>query len=316
MANLAKIQTKVRRLTKAVSEAQLSTPELNEYINDFMLYEMPEQLRTFNLRKNFTFYTQPNVDTYTTDSTTELVDFKQNYLNVHQPFYLGGNEIAFTQSQTLFYGSYPQQQYLLNIGSGNGIVTNFSGTLSSFPVLRNKVLFTCVAVDNSGLRLYDDGNGNLQGDIGAASTINYLTGAYNITFNQAPLAASTVYAQIIHYQASKPDTILFFEDTFTLRPVPDGVYAVTFEVEARPTALANPLDELEIFEWWNYIAHGAALSIFEDRGDTDSMQELMPRFVELRNQIERRTIQQYSDQRTETIFSVNRYTNISPFNRR
>lgn len=316
MANLAKIQTKVRRLTKAVSEAQLSTPELNEYINDFMLYEMPEQLRTFNLRKNFTFYTQPNVDTYTTDSTTELVDFKQNYLNVHPPFYLGGNEIAFTQSQTLFYGSYPQQQYLLNIGSGNGIVTNFSGTLSSFPVLRNKVLFTCVAVDNSGLRLYDDGNGNLQGDVGAASTINYLTGAYNITFNQAPLAASTVYAQVIPYQASKPDTILFFEDTFTLRPVPDGVYAVTFEVEARPTALANPLDELEIFEWWNYIAHGAALSIFEDRGDTDSMQALMPRFVELRNQVERRTIQQYSDQRAETIFSVNRYTNISPFNRR
>lgn len=316
MANLAKIQTKVRRLTKAVSEAQLSTANLNDYINDFMLYDMPEQLRTFNLRKNFTFYTQPNVDTYTTGTTTELANFKQDKLNVHPPFFIGGTEVAYTQSQTLFYGSYPQQQYLINIGSGNGVLTNFSGTLSHFPVLKNKVLFTCVAVDNSGLRLYDDGQGNLQGNIGAASTINYLTGAYNITFDQAPLASSTVYAQVIPYQASRPDTILFFEDTFTLRPVPDGVYAVTFEVELRPTALVNPLDNLAIFEWWDYIAHGAALAVFEDRGDNESREALYPRFVELRNQVERRTIQQLSDQRAETIFSVNNSIHISPFDKR
>ena len=93
MADLAKIQTKVRRLTRSVSESQLTTAQLNEYVNDFILYEMPERLRTFNLRKSFTFYTQPFIDTYTTDSTPELVDFKQKNINVFPPFYFAGRPV-------------------------------------------------------------------------------------------------------------------------------------------------------------------------------------------------------------------------------
>lgn len=69
MANstLAAIQTKVRRLTRTPSTAQLSVADLNEYINTFILYDFPEHLRLFDLRTTFTFTTQPFQDTYPTD---------------------------------------------------------------------------------------------------------------------------------------------------------------------------------------------------------------------------------------------------------
>ncbi len=317
MADLAKIQTKVRRLTRSVSESQLTTTQLNEYINDFMLYDMPERLRTFSLRKKFTFYTQPNIDSYTTDTTTELADFKQKYLTVHPPFYVAGYQAEYTQSREIFYAAFPQIQQLISIGTGNGVLTNFSGTLSSIPLLRNQVLFTAVTSTNVGLRLLDNGLGSLTGDIGAASTINYLTGAYNITFISAPAAGTTVYAQVYTYVAGRPTSILFFDDTFVIRPVPDNVYAINFEVNARPTALVLAADKPDLWENWDYIAHGAAKAIFEDRGDVDSISNIEPRFVELEYLALRRTEEQNLDQRAATIFNAGPYVNdrFDPFNR-
>ena len=45
LSTLAQIQTKVRRLTRSISEQQLSTTELNNYINTSVLYDFPEHLR-------------------------------------------------------------------------------------------------------------------------------------------------------------------------------------------------------------------------------------------------------------------------------
>ena len=56
---LTAIQTKVRRLTRTPSEAQLSTDELNNYINTAVIYDFPAQLRTFQLRRPFTFFCNP-----------------------------------------------------------------------------------------------------------------------------------------------------------------------------------------------------------------------------------------------------------------
>jgi len=52
-SNLQTIQQKVRRLTRSPSEAQLTDAQLNQYINTFVLYDFPEQIRTFNLLKDF-----------------------------------------------------------------------------------------------------------------------------------------------------------------------------------------------------------------------------------------------------------------------
>lgn len=44
---LADIQAKIRRLTRSPSLQQLSDATLNNYIDTFILYDMPEHLRLF-----------------------------------------------------------------------------------------------------------------------------------------------------------------------------------------------------------------------------------------------------------------------------
>src|SRR6202158_3665681 len=92
---LSAIETKVRRLTRSPSTAQLSQADLDNYINTFVVYDFPEQLRTFNLRTQFTFYTNPGQDVYPTDidsfggvTTNPLYNFQNLYLTVHPPFYV------------------------------------------------------------------------------------------------------------------------------------------------------------------------------------------------------------------------------------
>jgi len=314
MADFSTIETKIRRITKSPSESQLTSDQIKDYVNDFILNDMPERLRVINLVKSFTFYTQPNIDTYTTDSTPELADFKQHNITVNAPFYVAGSPASFTQNVAQFNNLWPAVTTQTIIKGANGILVNFTGTLSTFPILRNQVLFTATKVDNTGLKLTDDGNGNLVGDLGAPSTINYLTGAYNITFSFAPKAGTYIYAQVYPYVANKPSSVLFHQDTFTLRPVPDRIYAVTFQVQCRPTDIWTlSTDEPMLQENWKYIAYGAAREICLDRGDMENLQQIEPRFQELELLAGRRTEVQQMDQRAPTIFSNSIVKSFSPF---
>ena len=59
--DLQAIQTKVRRIAQLPNMSQMSDATLNQYINTALLYELPDTLRLFNLRRTLTFYTQPGV---------------------------------------------------------------------------------------------------------------------------------------------------------------------------------------------------------------------------------------------------------------
>src|SRR5690348_11516343 len=110
-STLQAIRTKVRRLTRTPSLSQLSNAQLDEYINTFILFDFPEHLRLFSLRSVLTFYTQPGVDVYetnTTDTTNPLYNFKNKYIAVHPPLFLAGVQGYFTQYRDVFYGFYPQ----------------------------------------------------------------------------------------------------------------------------------------------------------------------------------------------------------------
>ena len=82
-STLQAIQTKVRRLTRKPSTAQISDTDLQNYINTFVVYDFPEQLRTFNLRKTFTFFTNPLQDVYITDSTLPQTNPLYNFQNIY-----------------------------------------------------------------------------------------------------------------------------------------------------------------------------------------------------------------------------------------
>ena len=105
---LSQIQIKVRRLTRTPSPALLSDADINNYINTFLTYDFPEHLRTFNLLRPFTFFTNAFQDTYNTDELSfagainnPLYNFQNLYISVNPPTYVAGFEAMYTQSREL-----------------------------------------------------------------------------------------------------------------------------------------------------------------------------------------------------------------------
>ena len=173
---LQAIETKVRRLTRSLSEYQLSTIDLDNYINTFVVYDFPEHLRMFNLRTTFSFVTNPYQDVYPTDTlsfvgvtTNQLYDFQNKYLTIHPPIYIAGYNSVFSQSREQFYGIYPLINSIASIGvAGNGTTTSFSGVINSqqsyippnlsqttVGLLQGNVLFSSVDSFGNGLAMVD-----------------------------------------------------------------------------------------------------------------------------------------------------------------
>lgn len=322
-SSLTAIRTKVRRLTRSLSPAQLTDAQIDEYINTFIEYDFPEHLRLFNLRETFSFYTDPYVDTYTTstDPTNQLYNFVQKYTTVHPPVYVAGYQAAFLESREKLYGMYPMLNAIQSIGStGDGVTTQFLGTIPSLNpgtcLVRNNVLFDSIDINGSGLSMIDYPINSVEGNLyapGGAPTsttvpdpnnyINYVSGTFVVTFPTAPLNGATINSQTVPVQTSRPTNVCFFDGSFILRPVPDQPYKVNMEVYVRPTELLATTDYPKLQEWWQYIAYGASKKVFEDRMDLESVQQIMPEYKKQEALIQRRSIVQQTSQRVATIYT-------------
>lgn len=329
-SNLQTIRTKVRRLTRTPSPSQLSDADIDAYINTFVLYDFPEHLRLFNLRKTLTFVTQPFVDFYTTsdDVNNPLYDFVNRYITVHQPVFIAGFQALFTEDRTQFYSIYPKINSIASIGvTGDNITTRFAGVINTqqaiippnlqqtVTLLQDNVLMSSIDLNNAGLAMVDYPISNTIGNLyvpgeGPTSTtvqdpnnyVNYLTGQFVVTFPTAPGAGEAINSQTVPQQVALPQAMLFFDGSFVLRPVPDQPYRVQFEVYVRPTELLQAGQNPELSEWWQYIAYGAAKKVFEDKSDLESVQMIMPEYKKQENLILRRTIVQQTSQRAATIY--------------
>ena len=314
-STLGNIRTKVRRLTRSPSMNQISDIDIDNYVNTFIMYDFPEHLRMFSLRTKFTFFTQPFIESYSTNTTNPsdpLYNFKNEYISVHDPVYIAGFQSFYTQSREQFFGLYPNTSSIASIGTaGDGVTTAYSGTLSSVPVTRGNVVFSSVDTLANGLCLVDlpltASVGNLynQDDAGGVirGTINYLTGLYAFIFQFPPALGATINSQTVPYVPNRPQAVLFYQDEFIVRPIPDQPYPVTIEAYIRPTRLLTANSMPELSEWWQYIAYGAAKKILEDRMDMDTVQMIMPEFKKQESLILRRALVQYSNERVATIYT-------------
>lgn len=344
-STLTTIETKVRRLTRSMSEAQLSTDDIDQYINTFIAYDLPEHLRQIDLRKTFSFYTIPGVDTYYTQTNPggpnpSLYQLNQNYLTFHAPLYIAGFQGQLYQDRNQFYAQYPIMQSIASIGTtGDGVTTQFIGVVNSqqqvvpgalpnpttqlISLVQENVNFVSTDINGNGINMIDypltaagfPTLGNLYPPGGAPTStvaqdpnnyINYQTGQFVVTFPTAPAAGVTINSQTVPQQLSIPLIVLFFDGGFTVRPVPDQVYTITMEAYVRPTQLlATGPINPQLEEWWQMIAYGAAKKIFEDRMDTESVAQILPEFEKQMRLCLRRTIVQQTAQRTSTIYAEN-----------
>lgn len=329
MANstLQAIRTKVRRITRSPSLSQLTNEQLDEYINTFILYDFPEHLRLFSLRTLLTFYTQPGVDVYDTNTTVPtdpLYNFKNKYVAIHPPVYMAGIQSFYTQWRDVFYGYWPQTNTIADtLLRGNNSVGPFSGRVTApstgLPfILQRSVNFNCLDVNGTSMVMVDIPISNTIGNLTMADAplvapfdttqnpnnyINYVTGEYVITFPTNTQNSASIWFEGILYQPGKPLGMLYYDNKFTIRPVPDKTYSIQIEADIRPTELINSTDVPQLEQWWQYIAYGASKKIFEDRMDLDSVALILPEFKMQERLVLRTTLTQQANERTVTIYT-------------
>lgn len=176
-----------------------------------------------------------------------------------------------------------------------------------------------------------------------ASTINYITGQITVYFSSAAATTSQIFVQYVPYAASRPVAMLFYNDTIFLRPVPDASYLVNIQAFVNPVAailgqLYNPplgqtytpaigsgtndpslpmppnvnsiargfvsaTDTAQVKQWWQLLAWGAAIKIFEDRGDVENIARIMPLYDNQKRLVLRRTLVEQANERTATIYT-------------
>lgn len=346
-STLSAIEIKVRRLTRSPSTAQLSQQDLDDYINNFILYDFPEHLRLFDMRSTFTFYTNPFQDEYPTDTasfgtnpsaqTNPLYNFQNLYISVHEPLYIAGYQSLYTQSREQFFGIYPKVNNISSIGvTGDGITTTFTGVINSqqaivsgqtsqlISLLQNQVLFSTYDSSYTSLAMIDvpvlnpnTGNpfaiGNLYVPGQTPTTpptvvtptnfINYVTGQFTVTFTAAPAVGAAIDSQTVPQQPTLPQAMLFYDNKFIVRPVPDQAYRVQFEVYKRPTALLASNVGPQLEQWWQYIALGAARKILIDRLDTDTVALIEPEYNNQRSLVLRKTLVELANERVATVYT-------------
>lgn len=319
-ADLQAIRTKIRRLTRMVSPNQISDAEIDDYINTFYMYDLPESIRLFSLKRTLNFYSQPNVDVYETGSVAGLEGFKDLYITNESPAYIAGIQVYMSQSREEFFGMFPLVSYRHDIATGDGVNNTFSGSLDNVPILQEDISF--VSEDANGNALILEGvknpalvNPNVEGDLYEpggtvlAGGINYIDGDYlfNFYLNDVltpPASGAKIQAQTRPYVPQLPQAILYYDNAFTLRPVPDKAYKITIDAYIRPTALLASADRPVLEQWWQYLAYGAAKKIFEDRADMDSVQMILPEFNKQEKFVLRRTLVQQSTQQAATIYNT------------
>lgn len=353
---LTQIQQKVRRLTRSPSTAQLADADLNNYINTFLEYDLPENVRLANLLTDFSFYTNPGQDTYNTDEASfgnatnnPLYNFQNKYQTNNPPVYIAGFGSRYFTSPELFYGIYPKINSIQLVGTGNGTPGTFTGVVNAnqsivpptsnqyIYLLQNNCTFSAIGqpapTEQIGMAMVDvplidpatgfklnignlyDANGALYNDpingprtipptvVIPTNTINYLTGVFSVTFPINTLVGTPINSQCVPVNTALPQALMFYSNTFTVRPVPDQAYRVNFEVRQRPIALLSAGQAPELEEWWQYIAYGAAMKIFQDRMDIDSVQLIQPEYRRQETLCLRRTLVQNATQRATTIYA-------------
>jgi len=322
---LADMRGNVRRMTARYTEQQMTTAQIDRYINLAYTLHFPEQFKNAKLTKPYTFFTIPNVDTYDfpyqSGFTNQGGDPTPGNITISPPVYCQGYILRYYQDKTTFYNRWPKLTVNQQIGTGTGSLTTYSGTIPSTPFLRAQLdIFGNVTEAAVIISAFDDTGFNLAiTDVPVANSntgtlvlldgtnvgnVNYLTGAYNLTTAVGVIpSTATIYASVVPYQASRPTDVIFYNQQITFRPVPMQVYQVEFQVSQQPTELMASGDMPELDEWYLFICCIAAKLIYTDFPDEEGLAYLMPIYQDQLQMAQRRTLRQMSSQRAQTIFS-------------
>jgi hypothetical protein len=292
---------KARNITGTPSADQLSDSQMFGYLNQVYVYVMPPELKLQIENQFLTFKTTPGIDVYS---------FPSGYFTDQPGAYADGFPLIFYQDPDIFYQDWPEQYATDNIATGDGVTMSFSGGLQNPPTIVGTAFFSSVDANDVTYIAQDIGvtgsnvfpNGTLSAPAGSTytinGTINYLTGAYTLEYSTAPSASAVLYARYQGYQPNRPQGVLFFNNQFTMRPVPAQVHQIKMQGYVIPKPLVLETDTPLQAEWGAYLAYAMSLEIFSDRGDMDNYDRYYPVLKRYENIALSRTIQQLTSEQS------------------
>jgi hypothetical protein len=186
--------------------------------------------------------------------------------------------------------------YITSIdGNGNNVVVQDSGQFLEPNV-------NCGILMQPGPAPF--GNLPLPGAYGITNNVvNYFTGQIYVTFPVAIPAGNNINVQCYYFQNGLPRTLLFYNNTITLRPPPATQYLVELDAYLTPAAFLNTASAIPFGYMAEYIARGAARKILSDTGDQEQFMFYEPLFKEQEMLVWKRSQRQWTSTRTQTIYS-------------
>ena len=196
-SDLETIRKKVRRVTGRHTNSDISEEEVDFYINTYLIYDFPEQIKNRILQTNYEFPLNANQDTYNFPV--------EKYVLLQNPIFCDGYFLNFYQNQEIFYASWAKPSFIQTIGTGNGSdhAPNLSN-LSSLPVNRRDILLSTTISGNSA-NYRDNGDGE------------FLSGPFTISgITKETLAVITLNTT---FHGIAEDDEVFIQDVFGMTQI-------------------------------------------------------------------------------------------------
>lgn len=350
------IEQKVRRLTASASQASLTSPMIQDYVNRFYSEDFPYAIKIDQQRSVYKFLTVPNVDRYPVDVN--------NLQGFRAPVYFEGIQGNFFKRRDQLFNLYPRYPTQFQPVGGDGITTSFTFNLfgnnpnpfpqPNFGILSTQLVIGGIDTNGNPIRIIDDGgavvnsfgigNNTTTGqllflntnNVGTnvyldgsniqhpaipplsplpipspplsltpqyCGTVNYVTTQITVNFPVAPAAGTMINVWAATYQVGRPYNLLFWNNEFTIRPVPDNVYLCEVEAFQTPAQFMATNENPVLNQWSQYIAYGAAMEILRDRQDMEGVQNLMEGFKRQEGLVLERQAVEEIDQPNITLFN-------------
>lgn len=155
-SDLQTIRKKVRRVTGRLSASDITDDEIDFYINTYLIYDFPEQMRSRILQTNYRFTLNANQDTYEFPN--------EQYVLLQNPIFCDGYYLNFYQNQDLFYAAYRKLFFIQQVGTGTGAaISPVLANLSNLPANPNDVMLT-TTISGETVSYVDNGQGSFLSD--------------------------------------------------------------------------------------------------------------------------------------------------------
>ena len=111
-------------------------------------------------------------------------------------------------------------------------------------------------------------------------SVNYVTGVFNFTLpeNNTLADGTLLTVRVAQYQPGKPYALLFWNNEFTIRPVPKKIHKVEIETYLTPVQFYDSTDLPILTQWAQYLSYIAAMEILRDRNDFEGVEGLREGF--------------------------------------